>query len=62
MARHLGHEVDLADDATQRDVFRKQLAAAAADTSSRVLTLTVPIEDILSGYDPPTDDQIKIDW
>jgi hypothetical protein len=49
-------------DATRRDAFRKELARAAADTTSNVLTLKIPIEDTVSGYNPPTDEQIKIDW
>ena len=49
-------------NAAEEDAFRKQLAAAAANTSSSFATVTIPIEDIVSGYDPPSDDQIKIDW
>ena len=49
-------------NAAAQEAFRKQLADAAVNKSSSFATVTVPIEDIVSGYDPPTDDQIKIDW
>ena len=48
-------------DADAQAAFRKQLAEAATNTGSDA-TLTIPIEDIQTGYNPPTDDQIKIDW
>jgi hypothetical protein len=44
------------------ETFRQQLSAAAANTASATATLTIPVEDVQSGYAPPTDEQIKIDW
>jgi hypothetical protein len=49
-------------NALEQAQFRQQLSAAATNTGSDVATLSIPIEDIQSGNNPPTDDQIKIDW
>lgn len=48
-------------DPIGQDAFRKQLLAASANTASAAV-LTIPVEDVQSGFDPPTDAQIRVDW
>jgi hypothetical protein len=49
-------------DKKERDDFLEQLQKAAADTAAAETTLTIPIEDIKSGFKPPTPNQIVVDW
>jgi hypothetical protein len=44
------------------DPFLNDLRAAANNPVAGAVYFTLPIEDIGSGYDPPTPDQIQITW
>jgi hypothetical protein len=46
----------------EQEALRKQLSAAATSRGAGAVTLTIPIEDVQSGHDPSTDEQIRIDW
>lgn len=48
-------------DAKDQADFRQQLSAAATNTGTNAATLTIPIEDI-QRYNPPTAEQVKVDW
>jgi hypothetical protein len=45
----------------EQEALRRQLSEAAKGREGAV-TLTIPIEDVQSGHDPSTDEQIRIDW
>jgi hypothetical protein len=53
-------------DAIERLAFRQQLYdawnALNAPNPPAFTTLSIPIEDRNSGYDPPTKNQITVDW
>jgi hypothetical protein len=45
-----------------RRKFCDQLRQAAGNKKARTATFKIPIEDIKSGFDPPTDNQVVVDW
>ena len=47
---------------TSGDPFLSELQAAANNPVGGAVTFTLPIEDKQSGFNPPTPDQIHIDW
>ena len=44
------------------DTFLSELQTAAGSPTGGVVVFTLPIEDIASGFNPPTRDQIRIEW
>lgn len=42
--------------------FLAEIQDAANNPVGGVITFTLPIEDILSGFNPPTANQIKVEW
>lgn len=49
-------------DASERAKFLQQLAAAGANTNAAQTILDIPVEDQDSGYKPPKEYQITVDW
>ena len=49
-------------DPDARKTFLKQLRKAAANKTGKRAVFSIPIEDINSGFDPPAEDQITVDW
>ena len=57
--------IQLPQDMTERLAFRQQLYDAWASSSSsraKDITLSIPVEDVGSGYAPGAKDQIRVDW
>ena len=57
--------IQLPQDATERLAFRQQLYDAwvnSASSTSTQAVLSLPVEDVGSGYTPGSKDQIRIDW
>jgi hypothetical protein len=55
----------LPQDSTERLAFRQQLYNEWLNSASSTATqavLSIPVEDVGSGYNPGSKDQIKVDW
>jgi hypothetical protein len=63
--QRFGVTIQFPQDATERLAFRQQLYDAWSTSSNSSVTavvLSIPVEDVGSGYTPPAKDQIVIDW